>query len=301
MFSCMAVISRTRDNSPSMATDNKGFAMKHESYMLTVLGRRQSVARGLIEEIVKFGSKPSESIKIYSSRFGYWQSRGVGSPRKLDSVVLPRGQSEMILKDAIKFMNSADWYRSVGIPWHRGYLLSGKAGAGKTSLVSAIAGELKMDLYLLNISGSNMDDERLVGLMADVRPGTIVLMEDVDCTFPDRDTSKEAKGVTLSGLLNCLDGIQSREGCLIFMTSNYADKLDPALVRPGRVDVKLEFGYATLDQAMRLRDRIAPDFPDELLERCDVMTMAEVQQLLLDGQTNALYKNNRELKKLHTT
>ncbi len=156
--------------------------------------------------------------------------------------------------------------------------------------MSAIAGELKMDLYLLNISGSNMDDERLVGLMADVRPGTIVLMEDVDCTFPDRDTSKEAKGVTLSGLLNCLDGIQSREGCLIFMTSNYADKLDPALVRPGRVDVKLEFGYATLDQAMRLRDRIAPDFPDELLERCDVMTMAEVQQLLLDGQTNALYK-----------
>ncbi len=56
----------------------------------------------------------------------------------------------------------------------------------------------------------------------------------------------------MSGLLNALDGVSSREGRVLFLTTNHPEQLDPALVRPGRVDRKIELGYATPDQARRL-------------------------------------------------
>ena len=278
-------MSRNREGSPAAGVGTSGLK-KVETYHFTVLGRSQSGVREMIEEIVRVGTRPSDSIRVFSSRFGYWQSFGVIKPRTLDSVVLPEGDAELILEDVGRFLSQADWYRSVGIPWHRGYLLYGIPGSGKTSLVSALAGEMKMDLYLLNISGSGMDDERLQGLMADIRPGTMVLMEDIDCTFPDRDQPKDAKRVTLSGLLNCLDGVQSREGCLIFMTTNMREKLDSALTRPGRIDVSMEFGTATRSQVVRLRDRIAPAYQGDARELIG-KTMAEVQQRLLEARTES--------------
>lgn len=48
--------------------------------------------------------------------------------------------------------------------------------------------------------------------------------------------------MTFSGLLNCLDGVASTEARILFMTTNYLNRLDPALVRPGRVDVKEYIG-----------------------------------------------------------
>lgn len=281
---------RDRASAPSGSTSGNEFSFlkKSEQYNLTLFGRRQSVIRELINEIVKFGSHPTETIKLFHSTFGYFRSHGVMRPRKLDTVVLPAGIAESVMEDAKKFLISEDWYRSVGIPWHRGYMFHGLPGTGKTSLVSALAGELRMNLYLLNISGAGMDDERLSSLMAEVQPRSLVLMEDVDCTIPDR-ASKEKKNVTLSGLLNCLDGVQSREGCMIFMTTNNIAALDSALIRPGRVDVSIEFGYATREQMIRLRDRLAPDVPMQLLlESCHNATMAEVQKFLLSDKISVI-------------
>jgi chaperone BCS1 len=258
------------------------FSIKQEDYTITVLGRKQQVIRDLLEEIVVTGTPPSDTIRVFTSGFGYWKSRGVMAPRKMDSVVLPTGVAEGILEDARQFLRGAKWYQEIGIPWHRGYLFYGLPGTGKTSLIAALAGELQMNLYLLNIAGAGIDDEKLSSLMSDVRPGSIVLMEDVDCTVPNRQPEKESKGVTLSGLLNCLDGVQSTEGCMIFMTTNARERLDPALTRPGRVDVELEFGLATNDQILRLRDRIAPGYDTEaILEECAGKTMAEAQGVLL--------------------
>jgi len=66
-----------------------------------------------------------------------------------------------------------------------------------------------------------------------------------------RETTQDT-GVTLSGLLNALDGVSSREGRVLFLTTNHLERLDPALIRPGRVDRKIELAYATPDQARRL-------------------------------------------------
>ena len=271
---------RQRDNAPAGGSYGQG-PKKLEEYHLTVLGWDQKVIREVIDEIALYGAIPRSTIRLFHSAWGNWQTSGSIKPRSLDSVILPKGVAEELLNDAKKFLTSADWYRSVGIPWHRGYLLYGKPGTGKTSLVGALAGELHMDLYLLNI-GSNLDDEKLAGLMADVPNHTIVLMEDVDCTMPTRG-DKDKQGVTLGGILNCLDGIQSREGCMIFMTTNFVEKLDAAITRPGRVDKKIEFYYATLDQLVRLQKRLAPDYPYVPQEN---VTMAEAQQFFLSKADN---------------
>lgn len=249
---------------------------ERESFVFTGFGRSQVILKSLLTEIVEYGSKPVDGTRVFYSTYGYWQSLGRRRMRSLKSVILPAGVADSLLLDAKKFLADEDWYREVGIPWHRGYLLFGVPGSGKTSLAAALAGELHMDLYLLNIGGSGMNDEKLSSLMADIRPGSMIVMEDVDCTVPDREAN-ESNRVTLSGLLNCLDGIMSREGCMILMTTNYRERLDTALIRPGRVDMELEFGYASDDQKARLATVLAGVAPE------GVMTMAECQQKILAG------------------
>ena len=80
----------------------------------------------------------------------------------------------------------------------------------------------------------------------------MLLIEDVDCVFKTERTTTDQTGVTLSGLLNALDGVSSREGRVLFLTTNHPDRLDSALIRPGRVDRKIELGHASPDQARRL-------------------------------------------------
>ena len=58
--------------------------------------------------------------------------------------------------------------------------------------------------------------------------------------------------MTFSGLLNALDGVASSEARIIFMTTNHFSRLDPALIRPGRVDVREFLGDAVGEQAQRL-------------------------------------------------
>lgn len=141
-----------------------------------------------------------------------------------------------------------------------------------------------MDLYSLSLAGRTMDDDSLRSLMQDRRPGTIVLMEDIDCTVPERNGDNN-DGVTLGGLLNCLDGVHSPDGCIVFMTTNNRDALDQALIRPGRIDVSVEFSTATESQILRLRDRLAPEMDNiTVLADCRGKTMAEVQQYLLSPQ-----------------
>ena len=65
--------------------------------------------------------------------------------------------------------------------------------------------------------------------------------------------------MTFSGLLNTLDGVASSEERLVFMTTNHLASLDPALIRPGRVDVKQEIGLASRSQLLKMYKRFYPD------------------------------------------
>lgn len=187
---------------------------------------------------------------MYTAMGHEW--RQFGHPKKqrpLDSVVLDSGISDRIVNDCEEFINNVKWYSDRGIPYRRGYLLYGPPGCGKSSFITALAGELERGICVLNLSDRMLTDDRLNHLLAVAPQETIILLEDIDAVFVSREETKEVKAayqglnsVTLSGLLNALDGVASSEGRILFMTTNYLDRLDPALIRPGRVDYKEYIG-----------------------------------------------------------
>jgi len=164
------------------------------------------------------------------------------------------------LADAHKFLESRAWYSERGIPFRRGYLLYGVPGSGKTSLIRSLAGELCLDVYVVSLSRAGLDDVTLQELISHLPGRCIALMEDIDAAFhhdinreaahpkvetPGVSGGSQSRGVTLSGLLNAIDGVAAHEGRLLFATTNDYGALDPALRRPGRMDRHIEFGLAT--------------------------------------------------------
>lgn len=147
----------------------------------------------------------------------------------------------------------------LGIPYRRGYLLYGPPGTGKSSFIMALAGALDYNICIINLSENIMTDDRLQYLFSVVPERSFILLEDIDAAFASRSqpTSQQqgaaaSQKVTFSGLLNAIDGIASSEERIIFMTTNHIERLDPALLRPGRVDVQQYFGNVTLFQASKM-------------------------------------------------
>jgi mitochondrial chaperone BCS1 len=246
------------------------------------------VALSLLEEAreLSLSSREEKQVDIYCAAYDYWPRTDTRRPRPLSTVFLPDGVAEAITEDVKAFMRSRMWYTERGIPYRRGYLFHGIPGSGKTSFILALAGALKLDVYILNLPGIHTDTS-LPQLLSRVPPHSIVLIEDVDATFAGREKTQGDSGLTFAGFLNALDGAASPEGWLVFMTTNHKGALDPALIRPGRADVHIEFDYATPEQAERIFRTWFPEADTELVRRFGEamlardMTMAELQQHLL--------------------
>jgi chaperone BCS1 len=181
-------------------------------------------------------------------------------PRPVDSVILANGLMDDLLEDAKTFLARREWYVQRGIPYRRGYLLHGPPGTGKSSAVVALASALQMDIAVLSLGDSNLDDNSISELFSSIPVNSIVLMEDIDCAFLERKEGEDKRSkVTFSGLLNAIDGVAAGEGRLLFATTNHIARLDPALIRPGRIDRKLYIGPANREQAQRLFLRFFPE------------------------------------------
>lgn len=221
---------------------------------ITVL--KDLVAAALLENF----KEETDETKIFVLSDGWsggWEKALTKKPRPKESIVLDGDLSFRVLDDARTFLGSKAWYRDRGIPYRRGYLLHGPPGCGKTSFCQVLAGELQLDMCMLSLSNDKLNDAKLASYFRDAPENSIILLEDVDAVFVDRDVKKErgsgpGTGVSFSGLLNAIDGVASQEGRLFFMTTNYPEKLDSALVRPGRCDVKVELKRASKSQMRNL-------------------------------------------------
>lgn len=244
-----------------------GFSLK-----ISVVARNNDILKKLVLEAKREYEKDSEHrvhIFLADTSYGGWRFNGSRQKRPMSSIVLEPGVKEMLLADCKDFLNSEEWYAERGIPFRRGYLLHGVPGSGKTSLIHSLAGELGLDIYVVSLSAKGMSDNTLSSLMSNVPSRCILLLEDLDAAFTrgisrdekstgaptvkDKDTAaaeaNDGSTLSLSGLLNSLDGVAAAEGRLLFATTNHIERLDPALSRPGRMDVWINFANATKWQA----------------------------------------------------
>ena len=145
------------------------------------------------------------------------------------------------------------------MPWRRGYLLYGPPGTGKTSVAYALAGELHLKLCAMSLSNAKLTDQMLANQLQNTPPRSLILIEDIDAFFHARDKQDTRITISFSGLLNALDGVGAQEGRIIVLTTNHRERLDPALIRPGRIDVEIELGNADAQQLQGMLLRFFPD------------------------------------------
>src|ERR1700722_3734169 len=149
-----------------------------ESLTFRTIGRNQAVLKRFVDEIVACHhrkARVASYLYVYDEGWNYVQAY---SPRLLDSVILKPGEKEHLMQDIEKFRASRARYRSLGVPYHRGYLLYGPPGTGKTSLVSAIAAKFGMSIYVVNLT--EFTDRTLKSAMNDVPENSVILFEDID-------------------------------------------------------------------------------------------------------------------------
>lgn len=199
-----------------------------------------------------------KQIKIYVNDETYWRLHGKITKRNIDTVYLEN--KDMIIDDIKQFYKSEELYRNEGRPYKRNYLLYGPPGTGKSSLITAIASTMNLNIYKINIV-KGFDDTQLMTTMAKIPKNGILILEDIDNCFPTEEESdkKNSQFVTFSTLLNILDGFAIKENLITLMTTNHKDRLSEAFLRPGRVDMLLEFTYLNVEQLKCITEHYIKD------------------------------------------
>jgi len=207
-------------------------------------------------------AKNSFQVYRWNIKYGFWQRVSRVVARPVSSVVLPAETSEMLVSDFDEFLSqeTSQFYQEHGIPYKRSYLFYGVPGAGKTSMIQALAGKFGRNLCYLSPTHPELSDDSLKSAIEKVPENAIVVLEDVDALFgKGREKKIHQSPLTFSGLLNALDGVGNHNGLLFVLTTNFKNELDPALIRDGRVDVRVKFDYCTPDQMERLFNTFYPE------------------------------------------
>ena len=299
---------------------------EEESVTISCLGRSAEPIKGLLRECKeKYYTKEVNLTEILrpqgSAGNKDWDHVARRRSRPMDTVILDQKEKDKLLQDINEFLHpkTAKWYSDRGIPYRRGYLFHGPPGTGKSSLSFAIAGLFGLDVYCISLLDPTMTEDDLLKLMSDLPSRCVVLLEDIDTAglakrkldakskskpskskkgadnddHSDGETEEKSKrkGISLSGLLNAIDGVASHEGRALILTSNCPEKLDDALIRPGRVDMKIGFTLASRSQIRDLflrmyaghedvvDGRLANKFAEQLEE--STWSPAELQGYLL--------------------
>merc|ERR1712050_306355 len=238
------------------------------------------------------------SIWRYDMKHNYWQQLARRQPRLLKSVIMEKTQKNKLIEDLTWFMKdaTAEFYSKHGIPYHRSYLFYGPPGAGKTSCIFALAGHFKRNLCFIQFNKGTTDDSFRLAV-TDVPAESIVVMEDVDALFTVHRDTTECSSLSFSGFLNALDGLGAPEDVIFILTTNHPDRLDPAVRRPGRVDMHIAFSAPSKEMAAEYFGVFYPDAPEaqavfasstgERLRGGD-LSMAQLQHFFLDCHRRGL-------------
>ena len=220
----------------------KIYVISHDlfPYKKLYLRGEDYLVRKFLSEVDHYVKKNDKNyVRVYScTSKGYWEMICKNNRREVDTVFIKnRGE---IITDLEEFLNSENDYQIFGHPYKRNYLFYGPPGNGKTSFINAIASKFNFKIYMLSFS-SNMTDEIFKKLVSTIPKNALLVMEDIDALFDEK------KGISMSAVLNIMDGLARKSRIISLMTTNNYHKLTDVFKRPGRIDMIIEFSKADED------------------------------------------------------
>ena len=286
----------------------------------------------------------SQDRMLYTNaRGGVMDSRGLPwdpvpfkHPSTFDTLAMDPARKAAIMADLRDFADGSAFYERTGRAWKRGYLLYGPPGTGKSSMIAAMANFLGYDVYDLELTEVSSNAE-LRKLLMKTTSKSIIVIEDIDCSVDltnraaappkpkpnprpsitvdgamvnqDGGAGGAGQSITLSGLLNFTDGLWSCCGAerIFVFTTNHVEKLDPALLRSGRMDMHVFMSYCSFpalkillknylgfqddEELDRLSDSDAMRGLEEWVDAAEI-TPADVSEVLIknrrSGKTEAM-------------
>ncbi|KAK2986602.1 hypothetical protein RJ640_004358 [Escallonia rubra] len=189
-----------------------------------------------ILETSKAIKEESKAITLHTVKYNCkWSSNAVnlGHQMTFKTLALDSKLKHTIIKDLDNFIKGKDFYRKIGRAWKRGYLLYGPPGTGKSSLIAATGNYLNYDIYDLDLTDVE-SNAHLRSLLLSMSNQSILVIEDIDCTIKVQNRESRDKFKN-----------QENTARIIIFTTNHKDRLDPALMRPRRMDMHIHMSYCT--------------------------------------------------------
>ena len=211
-----------------------------------------------------------------------------------DTLVLDPTVSRMVRQDFELFFDREEWFRKHNLPYRRGYLFYGNPGNGKTAVIRVMAAHPHIRPYAVDLSDSDNQSSQLVALFEQASRNTpaLVILEDLDRAFPTEGKRTRERSVSFQTLLNCLDGVATKDGVITVATANTPECLDPAIIkRPGRFDrvVRFRSPDANLRRQyyLRLNPILTGDEFEIAIEKTNGFSFAHLRETYITGAQSA--------------
>nr|VDD40381.1 unnamed protein product [Brassica oleracea] len=309
-----------------MPDEKRGFTLRVEkkdkrfilgSYLDHIMETANEIRRKNQDRLLYTNSRGGGGM---DSRGLPWESVPFKHPSTFETLAMDPAKKRRIMEDLKDFAECESFYRKTGRAWKRGHLLYGPPGTGKSSMIAAMANYLGYDIYDLELAEVRSNSE-LRKLLMKTSSKSIIVIEDIDCSIELKNRSSKKKQsyyepemmltgsglggdegngntITLSGLLNFTDGLWSCCGSerIFVFTTNHIEKLDPALLRSGRMDMHIYMSYCTFASVKILLKNYLGyeegDLSDDVLKELErVVDKAEITPA---DVSECLIKNRRD-------